>query len=114
MPILLRRFVSGFSEPTLPSPTLRVRTLVVTAGMERRSRHDAIHSLWSLRRTAGNGVSPRCATSRRHRDSCVLYGSDAAVGGNLRPREGWAAFRRLPLTDGEFERIARNVAPYLR
>ena len=44
----------------------------------------------------------------------ILYGSDAAAGGNLRPREGWAAFRRLPLTEDEFERIARNLAPYLR
>jgi uncharacterized protein len=44
----------------------------------------------------------------------VLYGSDAAVGENLRPREAWAAFRRLPLTDREFDRIARNVAPYVR
>jgi predicted TIM-barrel fold metal-dependent hydrolase len=44
----------------------------------------------------------------------ILYGSDAAVGDNLRPREGWAAFRRLPLTEAEFARIARNVAPYLR
>jgi predicted TIM-barrel fold metal-dependent hydrolase len=44
----------------------------------------------------------------------VLYGTDAAVGDNLRPRESWAAFRRLPLTDAEFEKIARNEAPYLR
>ena len=44
----------------------------------------------------------------------ILYGSDAAVGDNLRPREGWAAFRRLPLTDAEFKTIAGNVAPYLR
>jgi predicted TIM-barrel fold metal-dependent hydrolase len=44
----------------------------------------------------------------------ILYGSDAAAAGNLPPREGWAAFHRLPLTDREFERIARNVAPYLR
>jgi predicted TIM-barrel fold metal-dependent hydrolase len=44
----------------------------------------------------------------------ILYGSDAAAGDNLRPREGWAAFRKLPLTDGEFATIARNVAPYLR
>lgn len=44
----------------------------------------------------------------------ILYGSDAAVGDNLRPREAWAAFRRLPLTEDEFETIARNVAPYLR
>lgn len=44
----------------------------------------------------------------------ILYGSDAAAGGNLAPRENWAAFRRLPLTDREFKRIAGNVAPYFR
>jgi uncharacterized protein len=44
----------------------------------------------------------------------VLYGSDAAVGDNLRPREGWAAFRSLPLSEPEFETIAGNMAPYLR
>jgi predicted TIM-barrel fold metal-dependent hydrolase len=44
----------------------------------------------------------------------ILYGSDAAVQDNPRPREGWALFRRLPLTDAEFETIAQNVAPYLR
>jgi uncharacterized protein len=44
----------------------------------------------------------------------ILYGSDAAVGDNLRPHEGWAAFRRLPLLEDEFLRIARQIAPYLR
>lgn len=44
----------------------------------------------------------------------VLYGSDAALGDNLRPREGWAAFRRLPLSEEEFAQIAGNLAPYLR
>lgn len=44
----------------------------------------------------------------------ILYGSDAAAGPNLRPRESWAAFRRLPLTKAEFNQIAKNVAPYLR
>jgi len=44
----------------------------------------------------------------------ILYGSDAAAGDNLRPRESWAAFRRLPLTESEFKQIARNVTPYLR
>ena len=43
----------------------------------------------------------------------VLYGSDAAAGDNLRPREAWAAFRRLPLAGHEFARIAANVAPYI-
>ena len=44
----------------------------------------------------------------------VLFGSDAAVGTNLRPRESWAAFRRLPLTADELATIANNVAPYLQ
>jgi predicted TIM-barrel fold metal-dependent hydrolase len=44
----------------------------------------------------------------------ILYGSDAPARGNLPPREGWAAFRRLPLTDAEFQIIATNVPPYLR
>jgi predicted TIM-barrel fold metal-dependent hydrolase len=44
----------------------------------------------------------------------ILYGSDAATAGNLTPREGWAAFRKLPLTDAEFRTIASNVPPYLR
>jgi uncharacterized protein len=43
----------------------------------------------------------------------ILYGSDAAAGGNLPPREGWAAFRRLPLSEAEFQTIANNVPPYM-
>jgi predicted TIM-barrel fold metal-dependent hydrolase len=44
----------------------------------------------------------------------ILYGSDAASGGNLPPREGWAAFQRLPLTEAEFQIIAGNLPPYMR
>ena len=44
----------------------------------------------------------------------ILYGSDAAAGRNLPPREGWAAFRRLRLTEAEFRTIAGNVPPYMR
>ena len=44
----------------------------------------------------------------------ILYGSDAAAGENLRPRESWASFRSLPLTDDEIARIADNLAPYFR
>jgi uncharacterized protein len=43
----------------------------------------------------------------------ILYGSDAASGTNLPPRDGWAAFRRIPLTDAEFRAIAGNVPPYM-
>ena len=44
----------------------------------------------------------------------ILYGSDAATPTNMKPREAWAAFRALPLTPAEIERIAGQVAPYLR
>jgi predicted TIM-barrel fold metal-dependent hydrolase len=44
----------------------------------------------------------------------ILFGSDATAGGNLAPKDAWAAFCRLPLTQREIARIARNVAPYLR
>lgn len=44
----------------------------------------------------------------------ILYGSDAAAEGNLKPRENWAAFRKLPLTEKEFAQIVNNPAPYLR
>jgi predicted TIM-barrel fold metal-dependent hydrolase len=44
----------------------------------------------------------------------VLYGSDGAGGGNPAPREAWATFRKLPLTDSEFQTIAGNIAPYMR
>jgi predicted TIM-barrel fold metal-dependent hydrolase len=43
----------------------------------------------------------------------VLYGTDAAVTGNS-PREGWANFRKLPLSNAEFRTIANNVPPYMR
>lgn len=44
----------------------------------------------------------------------ILYGSDAASAPNLPPREGWAAFRKIPLTDAEFQTIIANVPPYMR
>jgi hypothetical protein len=43
----------------------------------------------------------------------LYFGSDAAVGSNLAPREAWFRFRQLPLTDTEFAAIAGNIAPYL-
>jgi len=45
--------------------------------------------------------------------SRVLYGSDGAVSGNT-PREHWARFRQLPLSDAEFRTIEGNVAPYMK
>ncbi len=42
----------------------------------------------------------------------ILFGSDAATGGNLAPREAWRRFRELSLKEQEFAAIAQNVAPY--
>jgi predicted TIM-barrel fold metal-dependent hydrolase len=44
----------------------------------------------------------------------VLYGSDAAASPLTYPKAGWAAFRRLPLTEAEFAVVANNIAPYMR
>ncbi|HKP77293.1 MAG TPA: amidohydrolase family protein [Longimicrobiaceae bacterium] len=84
------------------------------------ARHDPrTRRLWFDVASCANGVTPEQAALlvRRIRQAGVrriLYGTDAALGDNLRPREAWAAFRRLPLTEREFRVIARNVAPYLR
>lgn len=44
----------------------------------------------------------------------VLYGSDGAGQGNATPLEAWTAFRKLPLSEAEFQSIANNVAPYMK
>jgi predicted TIM-barrel fold metal-dependent hydrolase len=40
----------------------------------------------------------------------MLFGSDAPTPTDL-PRDTWAAFRALPLTEVEFRAIATNIAP---
>lgn len=64
--------------------------------------------------TTSNEAALIATRIRRLGPQRILYGSDAAAGRNLPPREGWAAFRKLPLTDAEFQIIAANVPPYLR
>ena len=44
----------------------------------------------------------------------ILFGADAAIDPNLRPRESWAEFCKLDLTDREIKTIASNQPPYLR
>ena len=75
--------------------------------------------LWFDVATIANGeLAPAAADKavRRIRQigmEKILFGSDAAAGKNLRPRESWEAFRKLALTDAEFAHIARNLAPYM-
>jgi predicted TIM-barrel fold metal-dependent hydrolase len=44
----------------------------------------------------------------------VLYGSDGSGKGNLSPHEAWTAFRKLPLSEKEFQTIEKNISPYMR
>jgi hypothetical protein len=48
------------------------------------------------------------AQAGRHPDRLIAF----AQGSNLRPRESWAAFQKLPLSPAEFAHIAANVPPY--
>jgi hypothetical protein len=88
---------------------------------EAAGRHDPrTRQLWfDVASLADRDISPANAALlvRRLRQAGIdriLYGSDSAAGGNLRPREAWAAFARLPLSRDELARIAGNLAPYLR
>lgn len=77
-------------------------------------------NLWfDVASVADQQISPANAAKlveriRRVGVTRVLYGTDAAVGDNLRPRASWEAFSKLPLTRDELATIAGNVAPYLR
>jgi uncharacterized protein len=44
----------------------------------------------------------------------ILYGTDLALGGNLKPKESWAEFAKIGLTRHELKTIAKNHVPYLK
>ena len=43
----------------------------------------------------------------------ILYGTDAAFGSNLKPRESWAEFTGIGLTAQELKTISSNRPPYM-
>jgi predicted TIM-barrel fold metal-dependent hydrolase len=106
------------SGPGYEDPPADSAMAVLAEAVERKDPRT--RNLWfDVTTVVDRNISPANAALvvRRIRQVGVertLYGSDAAAGTNLRPREGWAAFRRIPLTEQEFSRIASNVAPYLR
>jgi len=104
--------------PGFEDPPAREVLAVLTGAVEQGAPQT--RNLWfDVASVADRGLTPDAAglMAQRIRQvgvERVLYGIDAAQGGNLRPREAWAAFRRLPLTEEEFAQIARNVPPYSR
>lgn len=103
----------GFEDP----PAREV--LAVLAGAVQRGAPQTRNLWFDVASIADRELTPDAAAlmAKRIRQvgvGRVLYGTDSAQGDNLRPREAWAAFRRLPLTEAEFAQIARNVPPYFR
>lgn len=103
----------GYDDP--PSDAAMAYMAQAAARGDKRTRN-----LWfDVASVADVKISPANAATLVQRVrgagvSRVLYGTDAAVGDNLRPRESWEAFSKLPLTPQELTTIATNVAPYLR
>ena len=106
------------SGPGYDDPPAHSAMAVLAAAVEQGDPRT--HHLWfDVATVVDQAISPAIAelVARLIRQAGIertLYGSDAAIGDNLRPREGWVAFRRLPLHEDEFARIAGNMAPYLR
>lgn len=59
-------------------------------------------------------VTARCGAIRQVGIERITVWFGRGNRSTLRPREGWEAFRQLPLGEQEFAVIAANVAPYLR
>jgi len=104
--------------PGYEDPPSREAMAVFAAAM---ARHDPrTRNLWfDVASIVDRDIRPERArlvadTIRQVGTDKVLYGTDSAQGGNLRPQASWAAFRRLPLREEEFAQIARNVPPYFR
>lgn len=108
----------GGTGPGFEDPPAREVLATLAAAVERGD--PATRRLWfDVASVVDRDISPAAAALlvRRLRQVGIgrtLYGTDSAQGDNLRPREAWAAFRRLPLSEAEFAQIAVNLPPYLR
>lgn len=103
----------GYDDPPADS-ALAVLAEAVASGDARTRR-----LLFDIAGVVDTGISEVNAATvvrriRRIGTDRIVFGADAPIFENLRPRESWEAFRRIPLSDDEFQRISGNVAPYLR
>jgi len=103
----------GFDDPP-------ARAVLATLAQAAARREPGTRNLWfDVASVVTHDIAPADAAevAQRIRQigvARVLYGTDSAQGANLRPREAWAAFLRLPLGEAEFRQIAQNVPPYFR
>jgi predicted TIM-barrel fold metal-dependent hydrolase len=106
------------SGPGYEDPPAREAMAVLAAAVARRDPRTR-KLTFDVASIVDRGIRPELAALvadliRQVGTQRVLYGTDAAQGGNLRPRASWEAFRQLPLTEAEFAQIANNVPPYFR
>jgi predicted TIM-barrel fold metal-dependent hydrolase len=106
------------SGPGYEDPPAREAMAALAAAV---ARHDprTRNLVFDVASIVDRGIRPELAQQvadmiRQVGTGRVLYGTDSAQGGNLRPRESWEAFKALPLTRDEFAKIANNVPPYLK
>jgi predicted TIM-barrel fold metal-dependent hydrolase len=106
------------SGPGYEDPAAREAMAALAAAV---ARHDprTRNLVFDVASIVDRGIRPELAQQvadmiRQVGTGRVLYGTDSAQGGNLRPRESWEAFKALPLTRDEFAKIANNVPPYLK
>lgn len=108
----------GGSGPGFDDPPARMVLATLAQAAERRE--PGTRNLWfDVASIVTPDIAPADAAELAQRirqigPARVLYGTDSAQGANLRPREAWAAFLRLPLSEAEFRQIAGNVPPYWR
>lgn len=114
VPVQVAHFAG--SGPGYDDPAAQAAMSVLADAVENHDPHAA--NLWfDVAAIVDRDISPATAvlitkTIRQVGVSRVLYGTDSAQGANLRPRESWAAFQKLPLSPAEFAHIAANVPPY--
>lgn len=114
VPVQVAHFAG--SGPGYDDPAAQAAMAVLADAVANHDPH--ARNLWfDVASIVDRDISPATAAQvaaiiRRVGVGRVLYGTDAAQGANLRPREAWAAFLRLPLAPSEFAHIAANVPPY--
>jgi predicted TIM-barrel fold metal-dependent hydrolase len=113
VPIQIAHMGSAVSEPD-EATAVFANAIVAGDPRTRRVSFDITQTVLPDGSQSAETLARIAATLRRVGLERIYFGTDMIVGTNPPPREQWKVVRRLPLTDAELWRIARNVPAYLR